>query len=273
MVALPTGAIWSWKTISAAERMPDSREAATKAIGARVADRLAIRYEAVAVRSGAPPRARIAAMSGVLHHSAGEGLRRRALSGRNAATPRRGGWGDGRTMRRSFSCVLLGLALAAFAPEARAAGLFDAITSIFGADPRPVSPRAFSRPYGIYGDSEPLDVTVRGRPGRGRARAVSADAPGQKPLNTSIDPEKVPDWYLRDPTLRRGDILVLKNRVLVVDGGASPGRLGLTPLDQSRLVSRAERQKVRAMAGLAADRPAPEPGRAAKTRTAAQAIE
>ncbi|QZO01878.1 hypothetical protein [Chenggangzhangella methanolivorans] len=38
-------------------------------------------------------------------------------------------------------------------------------------------------------------------------------------LARTIDPAKNPNWYLEDPTLRRGDILVLSDRVLVFKGG------------------------------------------------------
>ena len=146
------------------------------------------------------------------------------------------------------------LAMPASAP---AAGLFDAITAIFGADPPPLSPRYYghARPYGLSEETEPLDVPVRGR--RVGRTPVRAEVPSPKPVNTAIDPVRHPDWFLHDPTLRRGDIVVLKNSVLVVEGGTGEGRMALMPIDLSRAVSRGERLKVRAMAGLPPD---PRPG-------------
>lgn len=158
------------------------------------------------------------------------------------------------------------LAVPASAP---AAGLFDAVTTIFGADPPPLSPRYYghARPYGLSEETEPLDVTVRGR--RGGRKPVRAEVPGPKPVNTAIDPVRHPDWFLHDPTLRRGDIVVLPNRVLVVDGGLSDGRMTLVPIDQSRTMSRAERLKVRAMAGLP---PEPRPGESGAGRSKGKAV-
>jgi hypothetical protein len=71
-----------------------------------------------------------------------------------------------------------------------------------------------------------------------------------------IDPVKNPDWYLDDPTLRRGDIVVLKGEVLVYQGsGRSPhAREDFTALDASAL-SAAERDRIAAMARLRPEAP------------------
>jgi hypothetical protein len=42
-------------------------------------------------------------------------------------------------------------------------------------------------------------------------------------LNAQIDPVLDPNWYLNDPTLRRGDMVVLEKEVLVYDGPARKG--------------------------------------------------
>ncbi len=158
------------------------------------------------------------------------------------------------------------LAMPASAP---AAGLFDAITTIFGADPPPLAPRYYghARPYGLSEETEPLDVTVRGRHGGHRPARTEAIAP--KPVNTAIDPVRHPDWFLHDPTLRRGDIVVLKDRVMVVEGGTGEGRMSLMPIDLSRTISKAERVKVRAMAGLP---PEPRAGEVAAARSKGKAV-
>jgi hypothetical protein len=46
-------------------------------------------------------------------------------------------------------------------------------------------------------------------------------------LNAQIDPVLDPNWYLNDPTLRRGDMVVLENKVLVYDGPAEKGENGV----------------------------------------------
>jgi hypothetical protein len=66
-----------------------------------------------------------------------------------------------------------------------------------------------------------------------------------------LDPAKNPNWHLQDPTLRRGDIVVLKGEVLVFQGGgrAPYGREDFASLDQARL-SPSEKAQLRQMAGL-----------------------
>ena len=137
---------------------------------------------------------------------------------------------------------------------AQAAGLFDAIGSLFGGSPEP--PRAYQPvPRGSYGlDQGALDVTVRPRrlrPRRERAIARKAKPAPIRPAN--LDPATNPNWYLEDPTLRAGDIVVLKGEVLVFQGGRVPyAPEDFTSLADSKL-SKAERARVGAMAGLPAE--------------------
>lgn len=70
--------------------------------------------------------------------------------------------------------------------------------------------------------SNPLHVTVSGKVKKARTRrvrqsttAIEAAMPRKPEINASD-----PHWYLKDTTLRRGDIVVLKNRVLVFQGDA-----------------------------------------------------
>lgn len=59
-----------------------------------------------------------------------------------------------------------------------------------------------------------------------------------------IDPEANPDWHLIDPTLRRGDILVLRDRVVVFAGGPVGAPKSYVALSRSRLVSKEERARL-----------------------------
>jgi hypothetical protein len=136
---------------------------------------------------------------------------------------------------------------------AQAAGLFDAIGSIFGGDPEP--PRYQPMPGGYYGrDEGGLGITVhprRQRPRRERP-IVRKETPAPAPA-ANLDPSSNPNWYLEDPTLKVGDIVVLKGEVLVFQGGRVPyAREDFTSLAASRL-SKEERARVGAMAGLPAE--------------------
>lgn len=129
------------------------------------------------------------------------------------------------------------LGLAASPQTGHAAGLFE---FLFG---------GFSRPSPTYQYSTPLDVHVN--PYR-RSKKVHATRPGgyesKAKLQASIDPVKNPQWYLDDPTLRRGDIVVLKGRALVFDGGRGVRSVGdFTPVQRSTLVSKGDREKIEKM--------------------------
>ena len=100
--------------------------------------------------------------------------------------------------------VAAGLALSA-APSAQAAGLFDELArAIFGGGPR-------LRASPIYEYDEPP------RPRVSRPRAPEA-ASKPKPPVVQLDPQTDKQWYLKDPTLRRGDIVVTAGGVLVYQG-------------------------------------------------------
>lgn len=72
-------------------------------------------------------------------------------------------------------------------------------------------------------------------------------------LAQTIDPNKRPDWYLIDPTIRRGDILFLRNRVVVFKGGRIGDLSDYVSVGSTRLLSRKERRQIEALA----PRPAP----------------
>ena len=140
----------------------------------------------------------------------------------------------------------LGLALACCVGMAAPAeaSFGDFVRSIFGGSS---APRPASEP-----DSA---VRTRARPLPGRAKRARTERPRPRPVHdTAIDPSAHPDWYLDDPTLRRGDIVVLDGQVLVFKGGRPPyGPDSFTSLRRSRLLSAAERETVAAMAGLRPD--------------------
>lgn len=90
------------------------------------------------------------------------------------------------------------------APSAQAAGLFDDLArALFGGGPR-------LRASPIYEYDEP-----RVRAPRPRAPEVSSKP---KPPVVQLDPQADKQWYLKDPTLRRGDIVVTARGVLVYQG-------------------------------------------------------
>ncbi|MFD1332434.1 hypothetical protein ACFQ4O_10530 [Methylopila musalis] len=95
------------------------------------------------------------------------------------------------------------------------------------------------------------------------AKAAPALSP-QEQLARTIDPERTPDWHLVDPTLRRGDVLFLKDRVVVFMGGEPSAPGAYMPVSQTRLFTARER---RLFASMARDRAAPpRPTRLARAR-------
>jgi hypothetical protein len=96
----------------------------------------------------------------------------------------------------------MAIGLAASMP-AKAAGFFDDLAgALFG---RP-APRAT-----IF--HEPLEMTVQ--PRRMTSPEMSSRPP---PPVVKLDPATEPDWYLRDPSLRRGDIVVTATGVMIYQG-------------------------------------------------------
>ena len=92
------------------------------------------------------------------------------------------------------------------APGAQAANPFEELgRAIFGGGPR-------LRATPIYEYDEPI------RPRAPRPRAPEASTKPKAPV-VQLDPATDPSWYLKDPTLRRGDIVVTANGVMVYQGG------------------------------------------------------
>jgi hypothetical protein len=109
-------------------------------------------------------------------------------------------------MRHGFA-IRFGMAAlltVAAAPGAEAAGFFDSLArAIFGA------PRLRASPIYEFDDDRP-----RARP---RPRAPEASSKPKLPV-AKLDPQTDRHWYLKDPTLRRGDIVVTASGVLVYQG-------------------------------------------------------
>lgn len=131
---------------------------------------------------------------------------------------------------------------------AQAGGLLDFLfgwkdrTDIQRAAPAPVAHPDIT----ISGKQKPRKVA------RNKAREPRVAAVGLSPkeqLARTIDPNKNPNWYLEDPTLRKGDILVLNDRVVVFTGGALGAPKSYVALSRAKLLTRKERERVAAMTG------------------------
>ncbi len=112
---------------------------------------------------------------------------------------------------RAISLAGLATILSITALPAHAAGFFDDLARAFlGAPTRPQA----VEPY------NPLSVTVKPRRQKSvRAKAAPVEARSTpKPPVVQLDPSSDPYWYLKDPTMRRGDIVVTDRGVLVYQG-------------------------------------------------------
>lgn len=104
--------------------------------------------------------------------------------------------------------------------------------------------------------SEPLDISVRPKKADKRLphkkHLARPKEPGERrtaKLQHPIDPIKNPDWYLIDPTIRHGDILVLKTGAVVYKGNSRGSRVqeDFVSLGQSRMLSRSTLRNVQMM--------------------------
>jgi hypothetical protein len=114
------------------------------------------------------------------------------------------------------------------------AGFFD---SLFGTSAPPQAPAPAVAP------SPGMTVTISPKSfARPRAEAVRArrvvskhKAVRQAAAPANLDPSQDAEWFLKDPTLRAGDIVVLEREVLVLNGrGRGPlTRANFTSLDKA----------------------------------------
>lgn len=168
------------------------------------------------------------------------------------------------SVRSLALAAVAGGAIVGASSQSQAAGLFE---FLFGGAPRS-APQYYAPPS--YG-SAPLDVRVSPRKRSKTTRAPTKVRPGKerttKVVNRSIDPRLHPNWYLEDPTLRRGDVIVLPTGVMVYKGGPRPQtREDFVKLSETSLVSKKERIRIEQMAGppaVSAERDDPARGKEA----------
>ena len=111
-------------------------------------------------------------------------------------------------MRVSFIAMgVAGAVMLAVAPQAQAANIFDDFAKAFFG--RAAAPQQ----QVVY--SDPLEMTVKPRRKAPKFSETSTKPP---PPVVQLDPATDPNWYLADPTLRRGDIVVTNRGVLVYQG-------------------------------------------------------
>lgn len=122
----------------------------------------------------------------------------------------------------------------AMAPQAQAAGFLDDLTrAIFG---NPTPPAAIG---------EPVGPAIKPKPSKPRQVNTKPAEPAAK-----LDPASDSYWYLRDPTLRKGDIVVTRNGVVVFDGQRASGHASsdFTALEDTKRLPKAQQQTLEAAA-------------------------
>ncbi|WP_186420310.1 hypothetical protein [Bosea sp. CS1GBMeth4] len=116
----------------------------------------------------------------------------------------------------------------AMAPQARAAGFFDDLTQAIFGSPRP--PAAIGAPDG---------PAIKPKPQKARPASPKPAEPAVK-----LDPASDAYWYLRDPTLRKGDIVVTRSGVVVFNGQRSSDHLtsDFAALEDTKRLPKAQRE-------------------------------
>jgi hypothetical protein len=135
----------------------------------------------------------------------------------------------------SLSKLLLAATFCSITAAPARAGFLDAL---FG---RPAAPVYRAEP-----ETDPLNVTVR-KKARVKKPAAPKELPAVALQKPTLDPFKDPHWYLKDETLRRGDIVVLPNRVLVLRDSSSNLRPSAFE-DVRRTTSLSNRERARILA-------------------------
>ena len=115
-------------------------------------------------------------------------------------------------------------------------------------------------------------AAARARLNRQKAEKVAKEsgerrAPGRHQVQRAIDPVAHPDWYLNDPNIRYGDILILKTGPVVYKGsGRSRSREDFVSLGQAGIVSGSNVREIRMM--VSGVWTPPDKGQAKKARRA-----
>lgn len=128
---------------------------------------------------------------------------------------------------RTVAAAALTVAALLSSAPAQAAGFWE---TLFGAPARPALAPLPGR--------DPLHMTVRPKRKKDDGRKLDGaakDGPST-PLAKPIEYAKDPFWYLKDETLKKGDIVVLKDRV-VVFGGGERAYANFAAFQTSRLLS------------------------------------
>jgi len=110
-------------------------------------------------------------------------------------------------MSKQIIAAALAATFVASAAPANAAGFWE---TLFGVPQRPAA--------APVPDSNPLHMTVRPKHKKAATTIDGKDGPKPK-LVKPMEYANDPFWYLKDETLKKGDIIVLKDRVVVFDGG------------------------------------------------------
>lgn len=137
------------------------------------------------------------------------------------------------TRRMILAIGVVGSIGLATAPQAQAAGFLDDLTRAIFGNP---APPAMIIPEG---------PSVRPRPSKPRPANTKPAEPAVK-----LDPASDAYWYLRDPTLRKGDIVVTRSGVVVFDGQRSSGHetSDFTALEDTKRLPKTQQQTLEAAA-------------------------
>ncbi len=138
------------------------------------------------------------------------------------------------TRRMILAIGMAGMIGFAMTPQAQAAGFLEDLTrAIFG---NPTPPAAIGIPDG---------PAIRPKPSKPRPVNTKPAEPAVK-----LDPASDSYWYLRDPTLRKGDIVVTRSGIVVFDGQRSSDHASsdFTALEETRRLPKAQQQTLEAAA-------------------------
>ncbi|WID95401.1 hypothetical protein QO058_21900 [Bosea vestrisii] len=138
------------------------------------------------------------------------------------------------TRRMILAIGMAGSIGLAMAPQAQAAGFFDDLARAVFGNPTP--------PAAIGGPEAPA---VRPKANRPRQTSTKPAEPAVK-----LDPASDAYWYLRDPTLRKGDIVVTRNGIVVFDGQKSSEHASsaFTALEDTKRLPKVQQQTLEAAA-------------------------
>lgn len=138
------------------------------------------------------------------------------------------------TRRMILAIGIAGTIGVAMTPQAQAAGFLDDLTrAIFG---NPTPPAAIVVPDG---------PAIKPKPSKPRQASTKPAEPTVK-----LDPASDSYWYLRDPTLRKGDIVVTRSGIVVFDGQRASDHASsdFTALEDTKRLPKAQQQTLEAAA-------------------------